>query len=189
MEQPHDGGTGRALKDSFKPRCQTAAALFFWLRPVRSSSTCRAGRRGRRLGPVFLAGVVFWLAVFAGSPKPKVASVTLRAFHLLYPDYSQTFTVGMNQKFQLADTNLFVAIEDFVPHFAIDTVTRKVFSQSQELKNPAFKVAVFVGAEKKEEQWAFFKFAVPHFTRQTGLQFEVLKFNHNGKTYRREKSK
>ncbi len=142
-----------------------------------------------RLGWTLLSGLVLVAAVCAGQAKPKIGAVTLRAFHLLYPDYSQTFTVGLNQKFQLADTNLFVAVEEFVPHFAIDTVTRKVFSQSQELKNPAFKVAVFVGAERKEEQWAFFKFAVPHFTRQTGLRFEVLKFNYNGKTHRREKAK
>lgn len=134
---------------------------------------------------------VLLLPVFAygDKDKPKLSAITVRAYHLLYPDYSQTFTVGLNQKVQLADTNLFAAVEEFVPHFAIDTVTHKVFAQSQELKNPAFKVVIYVGAERKEEQWAFFKFAVPHFTRQTGLRFEVLKFNYNGKTYHREKSK
>jgi hypothetical protein len=121
--------------------------------------------------------------------KPRLSTITVRAFHLLYPDYSQTFTVAMQEKVQLADTNLFVAIEEFVPHFAIDTVTHKVTSQSTELKNPAFKVVIYAGVEKKEEQWAFFKFAVPHFTRQTGLRFEVLKFDYNGKTYRRGKAK
>jgi hypothetical protein len=132
---------------------------------------------------------LFPLFAYGDKGKPKISAITLRAYHLLYPDYGQTLTVGMGQKFQLADTDLFVAVEEFVPHFAIDTVTHKVSSQSAELKNPAFKVAIYVGAEKKEEQWAFFKFAVPHFTRQTGLRFEVLKFNYNGKTYRREKAK
>lgn len=150
----------------------------------------RAGRRAPWIPGLPWAvwvGLACVLTFPAGRPKPKVGAITVRAYHLLYPDYNQTFTVEMNQKFQLADTNLFVAVEDFVPHFSIDTLTHKVGSQSDSLRNPAFKVAVYAGDEKKEEVWAFFRFSVPHFTRQTGLRFEVLKFNYHGKTYRREK--
>jgi hypothetical protein len=151
---------------------------------------CKWQRRALRFPYlVLLAVLLLPVFVYGDKGKSKLSAITVRAFHLLYPDYSQTFTVGMKEKVQLVDTNLFVAVEEFVPHFAIDTVTRKVFSQSPELKNPAFRMVIYAGAEKKEEQWAFFKFAVPHFTRQTGLRFEVLKFNYNGKTYRREKAK
>lgn len=149
----------------------------------------RGIRSVRGAGRAVLAGICIFLFSFAGSPKPKVASITLRAFHLLYPDYQQIFKVQMNQKFQLADTNLFVAVEEFVPDFAIDTAAHKVFSASDSLRNPAFRIAVFSGDEKKEEQWAFFRFSIPHFTRQTGLRFEVLKFTYRGKTYQREKTK
>lgn len=132
------------------------------------------------------------LALFiflASACHSDVSSVTIRVSHLLYPDYHQILTVKMLEKFPLGDTDLSAAVVEFVPDFAIDTVSHKVVSGSQELRNPAFRIVVTQKGEKKEEHWAFFEASVPHFTRQSGLVFETLAFKFNGKTYRREGEK
>jgi hypothetical protein len=153
----------------------------------------RSGRAGSRGEPVKAVIRIFALpALFlslASACRSDVSSVTVRVSHLLYPDYRQILTVKMFDKFQLGDTDLSAAVVEFVPDFAIDTVSHKIVSGSRELRNPAFKIVVTRGGEKKEEHWAFFKAAVPHFTRQSGLVFEILAFKVKGKTYQREGAK
>ena len=119
--------------------------------------------------------------------KSEVAAIVTRVTHLLYPEYLGIFQVKMQEKFQLSDTNIYAAAVEFVADFTIDTLTKKVVSRSEEPNNPAFKIYVVQGKEKKEESWAFFKASVPHFTRQTGLRFEILEFKYKGKVYRKEK--
>ncbi len=95
----------------------------------------------------------------------------------------------MYERFQLSDTDLLAVVVEFVPTFAVDTLTKKVISLSPELRNPAFKIYVQKRNQKREEVWAFFKASVPHFTPQTGLIFEILEFKYKGETYRRGESK
>jgi len=133
--------------------------------------------------------VFFWLTLLiftASACYSQVSSITVRVTHLLYPDFVEIHKIKMHEKFQVGDTDLSAGIVEFVPDFSIDTLTKKVVSLSPELNNPAFKVYVVQGKEKKEEGWAFFKTSVPHYTRQTRLRFEILEFKYKGKTYSRE---
>lgn len=131
----------------------------------------------------------FWMTLLiftASACYSQVNSITVRVTHLLYPDFVEIHKAKMHEKFQIGDSDLSAAMVEFVPDFSIDTLTKKVVSLSPELNNPAFKVYVVQGKEKKEEAWAFFKTSIPHFTRQTGLRFEILEFKYKGKNYSRE---
>ena len=55
-----------------------------------------------------------------------------------------------------------VTIKEYLPHYSVDTETKKVVNQSQKPVNPAVKVAINDG-EKTHEQWLWTKFpATPH---------------------------
>ena len=142
-------------------------------------------RAGRFLCFLLSVFVIF----FTLGCHSEVSSITIKISHLLYPHYNQTVKVKMYERFQLSDTDLLAAVVEFVPDFAIDTLTKKVISLSPELRNPAFKIYVQKQNQKREEVWAFFKVLVPHFTPQTGLIFEILEFKYKGETYRRGESR
>jgi hypothetical protein len=118
--------------------------------------------------------------IIAGLPlfscKCPIQELTLSVRHRVFAGYQEVFTVKMGQKFQLSDTDYYVKAVDFVPDFAIDTSTSKVFSRSDSLKNPAVKLVIFKGKEKLDEVWAFQKVEVPHFSRQSMLGFKLVDF-------------
>ena len=146
--------------------------------------------KGKQAEAVFPSFCLLALALsFTTACHSDISSITVRVSHLLYPDYHQIVTVKMLEKFPLGDTDLSAAVVEFVPDFAVDTVSHKVVPGSQTLRNRAFRIVVTQKGEKKEEHWAFFKASVPHFTRQSGLVFEILAFQVKGKTYQREDEK
>lgn len=146
-------------------------------------------RLRRKSGKPYLFFLLFIFVIsFTFTCSSEISSVTIKISHLLYPNYHQTIKVKMYERFQLSDTDLLAAVVEFVPDFAIDTLSKKVISQSSELRNPAFKIYVQKRNLKREEVWAFFKVSVPHFTPQTGLIFEVVEFRYKGKSYKREES-
>jgi len=55
-----------------------------------------------------------------------------------------------------------VTIKEYMPHYSVDTETKKVVNQSQKPVNPAVKIA-FEDGKKAYEQWLWAKFpATPH---------------------------
>lgn len=147
------------------------------------------GTKGvKRLGKSWYFLFFIFVIFFTFSCSSEISSITIKISHLLYPHYNQTIKVKMYERFQLSDTEFLAAVVEFVPDFAIDTLSKKVISQTSELRNPAFKIYVQKRNQKREEVWAFFKASVPHFTPQTGLIFEILEFKYKGETHRRGES-
>jgi hypothetical protein len=70
-----------------------------------------------------------------------------------------------------------VKIEEYLPHYSIDTKTKKVVSQSQKPINPAVKVIIDDG-KKTSERWLWAKFpASPHEEAELPLRIRFTDFD------------
>jgi len=73
-----------------------------------------------------------------------------------------------------------VTIIEYLPHYSIDTETKKVVSQSQEPVNPAVKVAIDDG-NKTYERWLWAKFpSSPHEETELPLRMRFTDFDLRG---------
>ena len=73
-----------------------------------------------------------------------------------------------------------VTILEYLPHYSIDTETKKVVSQSQKLVNPAVKVAINDG-KKTFERWLWAKFpSSPHEETELPLRMRFTDFDLRG---------
>ena len=72
----------------------------------------------------------------------------------------KTFTVDLNSTFKVPDSDLTLAIGDFLPHFAMtgDSIT----SNSNNLENPALHVEIKQGGKELFKGWLFGKFPAVH---------------------------
>jgi hypothetical protein len=70
-----------------------------------------------------------------------------------------------------------VTIVEYMPHYSVDTETKKVVNQSQKPVNPAVKVAIDDG-EKSYERWLWTKFPVtPHKETELPLSMRFTDFD------------
>jgi hypothetical protein len=68
----------------------------------------------------------------------------------------------ISETIRIPRTDYKVTIIEYVPHYSVDTETKKVFNQSQKPVNPAVKVAISDG-KKTYERWLWAKFPeTPH---------------------------
>jgi len=131
----------------------------------------------RRLGGAFA------LALLAAAPAPaqagaalQVTDVTLRIRHRVFGNFREDRTVHLREVFQVGDTDYTGQVLRFVPDFAFDTKTRKVVTRSADPNNPAFQILVKEKGAPKDTTWAFLN-AMPHFTRNSLLAFQVLRID------------
>jgi len=111
-----------------------------------------------------------------------VTELTLRTRSRLYPGYKQDHKVKLNEKFNIADTDIEAVAVEFYPDFSIDTLLHQVYSRSDSLRNPAVKVLVIQNKEKIDEVWAFPPSTVPHFSPRSFIGFELIDFK-TGRRY------
>lgn len=109
-----------------------------------------------------------------------VKELTIRVRSRMYPSFKEDHTVKMYEKFSISDTDLEGVVVEFIPDFAIDTLTHTVISRSETLNNPAAKVLLIQGGEKKDEVWAFSPGLVPHFSPRSFIAFELLDYKTGG---------
>jgi hypothetical protein len=77
-------------------------------------------------------------------------------------------------------SNYKVTILKYLPHYSVDTETKKVVNQSEEPVNPAVKVTIDDG-EKTYERWLWTKFpATPHKETELPLQLRFTDFDLRG---------
>ena len=79
-------------------------------------------------------------------------------------DGSQPFerVAKISETIRIPRYNYKVTIVEYMPHYSVDTETKKVVNQSQKPINPAVKIA-FEDGKKTYEQWLWAKFpATPH---------------------------
>jgi hypothetical protein len=85
---------------------------------------------------------------------------------------AETITIP-NSKYKLS-------ILDYVPHYSIDTMTKKVVNLSEEPINPAIKVSLTDG-DQVTEQWLWANFSLsPHKKNNLPLRVQFTDFNLNG---------
>lgn len=109
----------------------------------------------------------------AGKP-PKVMAVALDIRHQVFGNFREGAIVGMKEDFRVGDTDYTARVIDFVPDWAMGLETFKVFSRSNEPRNPGFRIVVREKGEVRDTVWAFLHMP-PHFARNSMLSFKVLK--------------
>jgi len=72
----------------------------------------------------------------------------------------QEFTVNLNSELKIPNSNLKIAVGDFLPEFRMDAQT--ITSASNEPKNPAVRVKVFEGDKVIFKGWLYSKFPTIH---------------------------
>jgi hypothetical protein len=72
----------------------------------------------------------------------------------------QEYTVNLNSELKIPNSNLKVAVGEFIPDFRMDAQT--ITSTSNEPKNPAVRVKVFEGDKEIFKGWLYSKFPTIH---------------------------
>ncbi len=72
----------------------------------------------------------------------------------------QEFTVNLNSELKIPNSNLKVAVGDFLPEFRMNAQT--ITSASNEPNNPAVRVKVFEGDKEIFKGWLYSKFPTIH---------------------------
>ena len=120
-----------------------------------------------------LLGIVLPLIL---SCNKEVEEITIRVRSRMYLNFQEDHTVKMYEKFNISDTDMEAVVVEFLPDFAIDTLTHKSFSRSDTLNNPAAKVLIIKGNEKKEEVWAFRPGIMMHYSPKSFVGMELLDY-------------
>jgi hypothetical protein len=125
--------------------------------------------------------VIITISLLFISCKTDVKELTIRVKSRIYLDFKEDHTIKMYEKFNIADLEMEAVAVDFLPDFAIDTLTHKAFSRSDTLKNPAVKILIIDKNEKKEEVWAFPPGMMRHYSARSFIGFELLSYKTGGK--------
>ena len=72
----------------------------------------------------------------------------------------QEFTVNLNSELKVPNSNLKVAVGDFLPEFRMDA--QNITSASNEPNNPAVRIRVFEGDKEIFKGWLYSKFPAIH---------------------------
>lgn len=114
---------------------------------------------------------------FLGGCASQLHSVVLRVNHRIYTKFDEVQEVRPGEEFQIGDTDFSARIVDFVPDFAIEGQSGKVFSRSDQPNNPAIQIEIYEDGQKLETTWAFARGrGAPHYSREAMLLFIVEDF-------------
>ena len=116
-----------------------------------------------------------------GGQAPRFESVTFSIRHRVFHDFRDVQTVKLNQDFPLGESEFSGRVVQYVPDFQMDLSTRKVFSLSNQPRNPAFKVIVSKQKVPQDTTWAFLK-SPPHFGARSYFAFLVLQIDFANRT-------
>ncbi|MHC4322901.1 MAG: hypothetical protein ACYSUX_01365 [Planctomycetota bacterium] len=90
------------------------------------------------------------------------------------------YVAKIGEMIRIPGTKYKVTIIEYLPHYSVDTETKKVVNQSQKPVNPAVKVAINDG-NKTFERWLWTKFpATPHKEKKLPLQLRFADFDLRG---------
>jgi hypothetical protein len=110
---------------------------------------------------------------------PRFEAVTFGIRHRVFHDFRELQRVKLNQEFPLGDTEFSARVVQYVPDFQMDLSTRRVFSLSDEPRNPAFKIIVRKNKVPQDTTWAFLK-SPPHFGARSYFAFLVVRIDFVG---------
>jgi hypothetical protein len=87
------------------------------------------------------------------------------------------YVAKTNETINIPNSKYKVSIAEYLPHYSIDTKTKKVISQSQKPVNPAVK-AIFDDGQKRFERWLWAKFpSSPHQESELPLRMRFVDFD------------
>jgi hypothetical protein len=115
----------------------------------------------------------------ARAGAPKFESVTLGVRHRVFHDFRDLHQVRMNREFPLGDTEYSARVIRYVPDFQMDVEKRRVYSLSDQPRNPAFQIVVRKNRAPHDTSWAFLK-SPPHFGPRGYFAFQVLRIDFAG---------
>jgi hypothetical protein len=114
----------------------------------------------------------------AGKPAaghgPKLAAVTFGVRHRVFHEFRDLHRVKLNEDFPLGDSEFSARMVQYVPDFQMDLPARKIYTLSDQPRNPAFKLIVRKNKVPQDTSWAFLK-SPPHFGAHSYFAFQVLK--------------
>ena len=108
---------------------------------------------------------------------PRFDAVTFGIRHRVFHDFRDLQRVKLNQDFILGDTEFSARVVQYVPDFQMDLERHKIFSLSDQPRNPAFKIIVRKGKVPQDTTWAFLK-SPPHFGARSYFAFMVLRIDY-----------
>lgn len=112
--------------------------------------------------------------------KPtNVKSVLLRSYHRVFHDFVEDETVTMYKEFTVGDTDYTAEVVEYIPDFAMDLKDHKIFSRSDEPKNPALRILVKQKGVPQDTTWALLNMP-PHFAKKSLLAFKILRLDIKG---------
>ena len=105
---------------------------------------------------------------------PRFTAVTFGVRHRVFHDFRDMHTVKLNEDFPLGDSDYSARLVRYIPDFQMDLQAHKIFSLSNQPRNPAFQVIVRKGKTPQDTTWAFLK-SPPHFGAHSYFAFQVLR--------------
>jgi hypothetical protein len=129
---------------------------------------------------LLLASATAWGAKVAparGAGKgPRLATVTFGVRHRVFHEFRDLHTVKLNETFPLGDSDYSARVVQYLADFQMDLQAHKIWSMSDEPRNPAFRVIVWKGKTPQDTTWAFLK-SPPHFGAHSYFAFQVLRID------------
>jgi len=92
------------------------------------------------------------------------------------PNTASEYIAEKNRVITLQRSKYQLKILEYIPHYSIDTETKKVTNQSDKPVNPAVKISLFDGKENNE-QWLWSKMVSPHMKNTLPIRVEFDSFD------------
>lgn len=181
-------GSPKQQKLDFSIRCDDFEASFYQdsQRPKDYKSTLTIIEGGKEVikkvievnDPLYYKGVYIYQSSY-GTVSDQ-GEVLLRIEPKTGTKKAIDYRAKIGERFTLEEKGYEVEVRRFVPDFTIGA-NKEVVSRSQELRNPAVKLALFKDNTLLEEKWIFTKFPDFHGTEKGEYRFTLLNFS--GKQY------
>ena len=112
----------------------------------------------------------------AANRGPRFQSVTFGIRHRVFHEFRDLHTVKIGEDFPLGDSEYSARVVQYLPDFQMDLQAHKIFSMSNQPRNPAFKIVVRKDKAPQDTSWAFLK-SPPHFGARAYFAFQVLRID------------
>ena len=181
-------GSAKQKKLDFAIRCEDFEASFYQesQRPkdYKSSLTIIDGGKEVKKKIIEVNDPLYYKGVYIYQSSYGTASdqgeVILNVAPKTDLNQARRYKVKIGERFALEDKSYEVEVKRFVPDFTIGK-NKQVVSRTQELRNPAVKLALFKDNTLRDEEWIFSKFPDFHGSEKGEYRFTLLDFS--GKEY------
>ncbi len=116
----------------------------------------------------------------AAARGPRLEAVTLGIRHRAFPDFCDVQRVKLNREFIIGDSEYSARVIQYVPDFQMDLEHHRIFSLTNQPRNPALRIVVSRNRAPHDTSWAFLK-SPPHFGARSYFAFQVLRIDFVGR--------